>query len=841
MPVLRFIHFYVKACQWQAFTAIIDNFIMLKKLAVSGLAVSLFGYIWCAEFQTAWGLVGGLILLMGYLYYCLQHENQLRQQTENKLENSELRYRALFENSGTLIIILNKYGIFQLVNNKAAAALIGGTARDLIGKSLFDIFPKHIAKTYFESISAVIETGVGREYEETLPLPSGQKIFLFFEQVIKDTSGQGVALQLSGIDITERKRAELELRKLSRAVQQSDNSIIITNREGTIEFINASFTKVTGYTLEEAVGHNCRFLKSGYHSPEFYQALWNTISNGEAWYGEFINKRKNGEQYWEATNISPIKDRRGNITHYVAVKDDITARKQAEEALQQAKEAAESANRAKSIFLATMSHELRTPLNSILGYAQVLKWDEDITPQQREGLNIIQQSGEHLLGLINDILDLSKIEAGKVELHPTEFDLLAFLQTISEIIRVRAEYKDIYFDFQFSLAEPHSLNTNQSFMIYADEQRLRQVLINLLGNAIKFTETGGVTLKVRSKEYEVKNKNEESLTPYSLLLTPYSMLRFEISDTGVGITPADWEAIFEPFKQVGQEKYMAQGTGLGLAISRNLVQLMGGELQLTSELGKGSTFWFELVAPIMVSDTKQVTDHRRIIGLQETPPKILVVDDNTSNRRLVVDFLSSFGFEMIEASNGREGLAKAHQFQPQAIITDLIMPEMDGFELIKQIRNLELGIGNQEPRVLVPNSQFLIPNFKIVIIASSASVYDEDRQKCLAAGANDFVPKPVKMDNLLTTLQKHLSIEWQYEALPLPMEEAVDVAIIPPSAEVLHILAELVLIGDISGLRQQAVALQADERLIPFSLKLDKLASEFQLSKIGEMINEFTI
>ncbi|MCQ3974476.1 MAG: histidine kinase [Anaerolineae bacterium] len=478
----------------------------------------------------------------------------------------------------------------------------------------------------------------------------------------------------------------------------------------------------------------------------------------------------------------------------------------AKEVAEQAKASAETASQAKSIFLATMSHELRTPLNSILGYAQILKRDLTL-PRQRDGLNVIQQSGEHLLGLINDVLDIAKVEAGKIELHPTDFHLPSFVQTVSEIIRVRAENKSLYFKVETDPALPQA--------IYADEQRLRQVLINLLGNAIRYTDKGEVTFRVSVVGQDnVKRSNVERSD---------ITLRFTVIDTGIGIAPEHLEMIFEPFKQVSEIGHKGEGAGLGLAISRNLIKLMGGELGVTSEPGRGSTFWFELTVPLAAHWSETIPfNTENIIGVKGQPPRILVVDDKPQNRRVLVDMLSPLGFEVMEADNGLDGWVKVGQGPFQAIITDLIMPEWDGFAFIQKIRQS--------------------PEFKeVIIIASSASVYEDDRRKSLEAGADAFVPKPVHIDTLLETLQQHLHLEWRYtdtQPLPGPTSAGKPGEVTLP-AELLAQLTELVTIGDIRGLRQQAIALQQDECLKPFGLELEQLATGFQMDKIRAMLKAY--
>ncbi|HEU0202685.1 MAG TPA: ATP-binding protein, partial [Burkholderiaceae bacterium] len=324
---------------------------------------------------------------------------------------------------------------------------------------------------------------------------------------------------------------------------------------------------------------------------------------------------------------------------------------------------AAEASRAKSAFLTSMSHELRTPLNAILGYAQLLKWDEELSEKQLNGLNTIESSGQHLLTLIDEILDLSKIEAGKAELQPVPVTLQPFLQGIVDIVRVRAEQKGLAFVFETQgLPETVSI----------DEKQLRQVLLNLLGNAIKFTDRGEVSLRVRAVAEGAPNGRAP-------------LLRFEVQDSGIGIAAADLQTLFQPFQQVGDYERRRGGTGLGLAISRQLVRLVGGDIQVESQPGKGSTFSFELRAPLADAPTPVEVD-RRTIGYEGARRKVLIVDDVTENRMVLVDMLRPIGFVTIEASNGQEGIERAQSVVPDFVLMDNIMPVMDGLETTRRMR-----------------------------------------------------------------------------------------------------------------------------------------------------------
>lgn len=478
--------------------------------------------------------------------------------------------------------------------------------------------------------------------------------------------------------------------------------------------------------------------------------------------------------------------------------------------LKQAKVAADRANSAKSEFLANMSHELRTPLNGILGYAQILQRSKALFDKERKGVGIIYHCGCHLLNLINDILDLSKIEAQKMELFPTNFHFPSFLQSVAEICSVRAEQKQIAFIYQPDAQLPQG--------IYADEKRLRQVLINLLSNAIKFTNNGEVTFLVKNQQIISKPEHEELIY----------QIRFQVEDTGVGISPEHFESIFLPFEQVGSTN-RAEGTGLGLAICQKIVSMMGSCIQVTSQSGKGSVFWFDLELPAASEWADlAIADRGKIGGFIGDRHRILIVDDRWENRSVVVNLLAPLGFELLEATNGQEGLDKAVEFHPDLIIVDLVMPVMDGFETIRKIR-------------FSPELQ------NVVVIASSASVFENDQYQSLSAGADEFLPKPVQADILLEMLRIHLKLEWLYEKEDVEVSKADRLAqenhpaaIVPPAADLLTQLYDLAKKGSLDELIESSESLaKSDAKFIPFFQQLSQLVESFQVKKIQEFIQQY--
>jgi len=477
--------------------------------------------------------------------------------------------------------------------------------------------------------------------------------------------------------------------------------------------------------------------------------------------------------------------------------------------LAKAKKQAEAENQAKNEFLSNMSHELRTPLNGILGYAQILLQHQELSPFQRDALNIIYQSGNHLLTLINDILDLSKVEAGKLEILLSTFDFQTFLDGIVGLIWLKAERKHILFDYEALTLLPAG--------VQADEKRLRQILINLLDNAVKFTHQGQVTLRVRAE----LSANQENTHPSA----PLYVVRFEVADTGIGIPADQLESIFLPFEQFGDARSRREGSGLGLAVTKRLVELMGSTIHVESVVGQGSRFWFEVDLPArsLVSREEQ-RPLRKITGYRGTRLTVLIAEDDETNRSMLLNVLKPLGFHVVVAENGQEEVAQARTSRPDVIVTDLVLPGMSGVEAVQQIRQL-------------PELQH------VIIIGTSASVFEKDQQRMIIAGCDAFIAKPINIHHLLDMFAAQLDLEWVYDEIERAAsaeQRASNAPLLPPPPEELETLYDLAMGGDMDEILEYAIQLeQQDASLAPFALRLREFAQNFQDEEMLQFVKQY--
>ncbi|NER36246.1 MAG: ammonium transporter [Oscillatoria sp. SIO1A7] len=704
---------------------------------------------------------------------------------------------------------------------------------------------------------------------------------------------QDISLRLPVEPFTEvgqiAKRYNQVMEALEEAVRRTEAIVntatdaIITFTSSNLEIISANPSSeiVFGYYSGDLKGMSLHRLLDWFphNSNENDSSILTLLQVGRR---ELMGRRASGELFPLEATLTEAK--LGNRSFYTGTFRDISDRKRAEVELQQAKKNADAANHAKSQFLAAMSHELRTPLNGILGYAQIFQKDNRFTYQQKNGINIIHACGTHLLNLIDDILDIAKIEAEKMDFDLSEVNFHSFLGAVVEMCRLKATQKDISFVYQPA--------PNLPSLVLLDEKRLRQVLINLLSNAIKFTDRGSVTFKVEvlgigNGELGIGNwagsrgsgdrgtrGQGESPSPFgaatptefshsstqlprspgllvpkspsassnallSRSLGPIAKIRFQIEDTGIGMTAEQLAKIFLPFEQVCDDSRKAEGTGLGLAISQKIIKMMGSTIEVKSQPGAGSIFWIDLDTIFVASrlaDASKQSAPKTIIGYKGKKRLILIVDESRENRLILRNLLEPIGFSTADATNGREGLDLAEQLHPDLIIADLVLPEMDGLEMMRRLRGM--------------------PQLKEVpIIVSSARVYESDRQKSMEAGCNDFLPKPIVDAVLYDKLKTYLNLEWVYETntwnrkigkydnrIPnslgfeanwLSSDLGKLKKAIAPDSEKLNYLYDLAKQGRVIEIENLAMQLQEeDKRLIPFSQAILQLSEEFEVEKI---------
>ncbi len=513
-------------------------------------------------------------------------------------------------------------------------------------------------------------------------------------------------------EFIERAQAEEELRVRDRAISSSSNGIIITDAaqpDNPVVYVNPAFERLTGYTFEEATGRNCRFLQGAETDPQALDKIREAIANRQEINVVLLNYRKDGTPFWNDLTIAPVRDDAGNVTHFVGVQNDVTDRKHAEEDLRAAKEGAEVASRAKSQFLANMSHELRTPLNAIIGYSEMLQEQvEDMElPELRPDLSKIHHAGKHLLSLINDILDLSKIEAGKMDLYLESFEIARMVHDVVATIQPLVDKKGNRLDVRVEDGLPP---------MHADLTKVRQSLFNLLSNASKFTENGRIELDVRRDG---------------------SFVEFHIGDTGIGMTPEQVSKLFEAFVQADRSTTRKfGGTGLGLAITRRFCRMMGGDVTVESEAGKGSEFTIRL--PLHAEMASPTGDAPAETEVETRPVRprsgtVLVIDDDPAARDLMKRYLAREGFRAVTADSGEEGLRLARAIRPNVITLDVMMPKMDGWAVLQQLKS--------------DNALREIPVIMVTIV--------DDRNLGYTLGAAEYMTKPIDREHLGAILNRY--------------------------------------------------------------------------------------
>lgn len=678
----------------------------------------------------------------------LEMVNHELQDTLASLAQSETRYRQFFQNSSSVMLIIDPAD-GRIVDANHAAVRFYGWSDDVLRAMRID----QINTLPAEAVRAEMHKASTQQQDH----------FLFRHRradgSIRDVEtfsgpivfGEQQYLYSIVHDITERRQAEAQLRILSMAIEQSPESILITDPQAHIEYVNAAFLRTSGYSREEVMGRNPRLLNSGHNPPGLFEGFWQALCAGQSWRGEIRNRRKDGSEYIEFSVVSPVFDADGQLSHYVAVQEDITEKQRLVQELDnyrahleelvltrtaelmQAKEQAEEANQAKTLFLASMSHEIRTPLNAIIGLSNLMQDSPLRSADDRAYLQKIHTAGRHLLSIINDILDLSKIESGRLELEEVDFSLEQLLEQVRLMIADAAQRKGLAIECVLE-GEPRALR--------GDMTRLRQALLNYATNAVKFTSQGEVRLIARVED--------DASLGLSLTLA--------VNDTGLGLSPEERDRLFHEFVQADASTARRYGgTGLGLAITRRLVEAMGGQVGVDSMPGNGSTFWLKVrVAPargLPVGDMQPDLD-QVLQRLQQRAQhvRLLVVDDDPIGREVTIELLARAGLEAVGVDDGQAALDAVQAGGYELILMDVVMPGMDGIEATRQIR-------------MLPTCADL------PIIAMSASALGEDQARCLAAGMNDFLAKPVDPARLYAKLLQWLpeTPESLPRAAPLPV------------------------------------------------------------------------
>jgi PAS domain S-box-containing protein len=651
--------------------------------------------------------------LTGYLL--LARDMTKPRAMDQRLRKTMAELDVIFENSSLAIVYEYEETITRV--NKAFETMFQFDRQEVLGQQwqiFFSTLHKGKTDSFWDKLTKAhyVQNKNGEEFWITINKRSSEP----------DNPAAGVIWIFE--DISKQKEAELKIKQLSLAVEQSSNSVIITDTYGTIQYVNSAFSNTTGYTFDEAIGKTPSILQSGKTPDAVYKQMWKTISSGKEWSGQFVNKKKSGELYEEHVTVAPIRNEDGKITNYIATKENITE-------LKHARRQADLANQAKSEFLANMSHEIRTPMNLIFGMTELLL-DTELQPEQHKFLDRIQSAATNLLNLINDILDYSKIESGKLIFEQKPMVLERLFADLEGAFALTAEQKGL--DFRVIL------DNEPGFYPIGDQLRLYQILMNLTGNAFKFTGHGKIEVKSILQDLDEK----------------HCTALFTVKDTGIGINPETQKDIFDSFSQANSSITREYGgTGLGLAISSKLITLMGGTIKLSSSPGLGSIFSFTLVFP--KGDGREVVQEIDDVPHTHVAPlNILVVEDNVANQELAELVLQKDNHHVTICDNGLDALKALCKNSFDVILMDVQMPVMDGLTATSTIRNFEKNTKDPLPEhpVLQKQLSTILSNKHIAIIAMTANAMSGDKEKCLEAGTDDYLTKPYNTEKIRAALAR---------------------------------------------------------------------------------------
>lgn len=652
------------------------------------------------------------------LVQCQDITKQL--QIQNRVKENERKYVDLVENSLEGIYVIKDKKVVYC-NNHFAEIFGFAQAKEMIGVKIESLIHPDDFPLVKEKIR-LREEGKAKSahYEFRGTKIDGTPIIL---ETLGGTSIYNEQTVIQGVmrDVTDKKASEDMIRKLSRAVEQSPVTIVITDIKGDIEYVNPKFIESSGFTSEEVIGKNANIVKSGYTSDNEYKNLWRTITSGKVWRGEFLNKKKNGEYFWELASISPIKNKKGEITHFIGFKEDITERKEMEKEVIKAKERAEESDKLKTSFLANMSHEIRTPMNAIMGFSSLLS-DDSLTSEERvEFVDLINSNSKNLLTLIDDIIDIAKIEAGQLKILKKDFNINEVLKEICMTYqKVKSKESKEHLELLFDVENSSDLD-----LIHTDAHRLRQVIANLVGNAIKYTISGSIKFGYKLISDINSDQSEQKI-------------QFFVKDTGIGIPPEKIKVIFERFRQADDSHTrIFGGTGLGLAISQNIAKLLGGDIQVVSKVDKGSVFYltipYEKPKKVKQESFKSIEKKQQLDWSNKT---VLIAEDVDSNYHLISTLLKRTKINMIWAKNGQKAIEEYDKSDKiDIILMDMQMPVLNGYEATRSIKSL---------------------NSEIPIIAVTAFALEGDKEKIMDAGCDDYISKPIKSEVLISLMNSYL-------------------------------------------------------------------------------------
>ncbi len=739
-------------------------------------------------------------------------DSQKQRQMEAALKESEARYRDNYNLLQGILESATKVTVFALdreyrylafnAAHRKDAKFLWGTDIELGQNWLEGV---HTANT--EEHRGFCRRGFDRvlagesfslESTENVLQPDGTVLVQYFDNFgspIRNEAGEIIGLTIFSVNITYRKETERKLKETLEFTEGVINAIpdllFEVDRQGRYLNIWTHTPELLAASKEELLNKTVTEALDAQSAATIIEALCEADEN-ERSLGRVIHLDLPQGERWFELSVSKKPGATSNEVHFLVLSRDVTQLKQTEVAREAALAEARNLAHARSEFLAQMSHELRTPLNGILGFAQLLLHDKRLGGKKQHQINLIRQSGEHLLTLINDILDFIRSDAGRLELYPVAVSSCRLLQTIADIMQVKADKKGVEFVTAFDPNLPATL--------LVDEKRLRQVLLNLLSNAVKFTETGGrVTLRAK--------------------VAAPGRVCFEVEDSGIGIDSNGLETIFQPFKQLGEPHYRFGGTGLGLPISRELVQLMGDDIQVASTPGKGSRFHFEIEAGSEMVPEQNDTARPAVTGYHGERRHLLVVDDLAENRAVATEMLGAFGFQISEACDGEEALQKSVALRPDLILMDVAMPGLDGLEATRRLHQME-GLE------------------RLPVIAVSASVSVEDQAACLESGADAFLPKPLNLEHTLEHIGQLLQLEWQYESATT--SPATSPSPLEPDRNDLEMLHQLALMGDMRGIVEYTeILVETDPRYRPLCDQLRELASGYQSRAVLTLIRQY--